>query len=76
MDLWEVYVQLSVCSWKFKCCHNKIVKEAKKKKKTTEKRKEGRRSGGGRKEGKEMKKHCPCSVYHNLWKQLSCVDEK
>lgn len=63
MDPWEVYVQLYLCLWKFKCCHNKIVNKEKKK---TEERKEGRRSGGGRKEGKEMKKHFPCSVYHNL----------
>ena len=42
-----------------------IIKELRKKKKKEE-RKEGRRSGGGRKEEKEMKKHFPCSVYHNL----------
>lgn len=52
MDLWEVYVQLSLCSWKFKCCHNKIVKEAKKKKKN-HREKKGRKKERGREKGGE-----------------------
>ena len=63
MGPWEVYVKLYLCLWKYKCCNNKLIKKAKKKKKG---RKEGRRRVGGRKEGKEMKKHFPFSVYHNL----------
>lgn len=53
MDLWEVYVQLSVCLWKFKCCHNKIVKEAKKKKKPQRKERKEEGAGEGERRGKK-----------------------
>ena len=53
MDPWEVYVQLYLCLWKFKCCHNKIVKKEKKKKnrgKKGRKEEQGREKGGERNE--------------------------
>lgn len=52
MDPWEVYVQLYLCLWKFKCCHNKIVKKEKKKKKQRKERKE---EGAGEGERREKK---------------------
>ena len=51
MDPWEVYVQLYLCLWKFKCCHNKRVKKEKKKKKRKE-RKEGGAGEGERRRKK------------------------
>ena len=58
-----MYNYISVCG----SLNVAIIKSLRKqKKKKGKERKEGRRRVGGRKEGKEMKKHFPCSVYHNL----------
>ena len=57
-----MYNYISVCG----SLNVAIIKSLRKQKKKGKERKEGRRRVGGRKEGKEMKKHFPCSVYHNL----------